>query len=210
MLKAITHLFSLAFGQQAGNGNVFHATDKCPECGTPLMQHADTNWLCPNLDCPAQLRARLEHWCSPGALDIAGGDAALVAQLISHGLARDAAELYRIKIAELAALPGMDKLSAQTFFDALTASQKRAAWRTLYGLDIPNVTPDEAKSLCRHFASVDNIFAASVERLMRAEGVSAAAARSLVHWHSDSVNRRFLKRLYKAGVNFKSDLYPTA
>ena len=208
MLKAITHLFSLAFGQQTGKGNVFHPTDKCPECGTPLMradrEDEQSAWRCPNLDCPAQFRARLVHWCSPGALDISGGDAALVAQLVSHGLARDAAELYRIKAAELAALPGMDKPSAQNFFDALTASQKRAAWRTLYGLDIPNITPDAARALCRHFASVDNVFAASVERLMQAEGVSEAAARSLVHWHSDSVNRRLVKRLFKAGVNFKA------
>ena len=212
MIKAITGIFSLAFGRQAGKGNVFHLTDKCPECGTPLMHtnrgEEEVGWRCPNLDCPAQLRARIAHWCSPGALDIAGGDAAFVAQLVGRGLARDVAELYRIKVAELVALPGRDKLFAQKFFDALTASQKRAAWRTLYGLDIPPVGPDEAKSLCRHFASVDNVFAASVERLMKAEGVSEAVARSLVHWHSDGVNRRLVKRLFKAGVNFKSELYP--
>ena len=208
MFKAITHLFSLAFGQHTGRENIFHPTDKCPECGTSLMradrEDEQSAWRCPNLDCTTQLRARLEHWCSPGALDITGGDAALVAQLVGLGLARDVVELYRIKVAELAALPGMDKPSAQKFFDALTASQKREAWRVLFGLGIPHVGPGEAKSLCRHFASVDNVFAASVERLMQAEGVSEAVARSLVHWHSDSVNRRLVKQLFKAGVNFKA------
>ncbi len=214
MLKAIGHLFSLAFGVPPGGGNVFHPTDKCPECGTRLMRRSQRDevaaWACPNLDCPAQLRARLVHWCSPGALDITGGDAALVALLVGRGLARDVAELYRIKVAELAALPGLDKSSAQKFFDALTASQKCATWRTLHGLGIPQVGPDEAKALCRQFASVDNVFAASVERLMKAEGVGEAVARSLVHWHSDSVNRKLVRRLFKAGVNFRSDLYPAA
>ncbi len=212
IIQSVARVFTLAFGKADGEGNVFHPTDKCPECGTSLMRarrgDAVDAWTCPNLDCPAQIRARIVHWCSPGALDIAGGEAAFAAMLVGRGLARDVAELYRIKVAELAALPGMDKDSAQKFFDALTASQKRAAWRTLYGLDIPQVGPDEAKSLCRHFASVDNVFAASVERLMKAEGVSEAAARSLVHWHSDGVNRRLVKRLFKAGVNFKSELYP--
>jgi DNA ligase (NAD+) len=208
MLKAIANLFTLALGRSADARKVFHPTDKCPECGTALMQPDGGNWRCPNLDCPAQLRARLLHWCSSAALNIAGGDAALVAQLVDHGLAYDAAELYRIKVAELAALPGRDKLFAQNFFAAVTASQKRAAWRTLSGLGIPNVGPDEAKSLCRHFASVDNVFAASVERLMKAKDVGAATARSLVHWHSDSVNRKLVKRLRKAGVNFRAELYP--
>lgn len=211
MIKSIGKFFALVFDQSAGTGNAFHPTDKCPECGTPLMR-ADrqdesleaAGWSCPNLDCPARMRARIEHWCSPGALDIVGGDAALVAQIVGKGLARDVAELYRIKLAELVALPGLDKDSAQKFFDALTASQKRDAWRVLFGLNIPHVGPDEAKSLCRQFASVDNVFAASVERLMKADGVSEVAARSLVHWHSDGVNRKLVRRLFKAGVNFKA------
>lgn len=145
----------------------------------------------------------MEHWCSSAAMDIAGGDAALVAQLVGKGLARDVAELYKLRVAELAAMPGRDKDSAQNFFDALTASQKREAWRLLFGLSIPLLGTEEAKSLCEHFKSVDNIFAASVERLMQAN-VSEAAARSIVQWQSDGVNRRLVKRLFKAGLNFKA------
>lgn len=206
MIKSIGKLFARAFGRPAAGGQTFHPSQTCGECGTPLMRAADRGeWHCPNLDCPAQIRARIEHWCSRGAMDIAGGDAAFVALLVGHGLVRDVAELYRLRVAELAALPGMDKNSAQNFFDAITTSQKRAAWRVLYGLDIPHVGAAEARSLCRHFAAVDNVFAASVERLKQAEGVSETVARSLVQWHSDGVNRRLVRRLYKAGVNFKSE-----
>jgi DNA ligase (NAD+) len=162
------------------------------------------DWRCPNLDCPAQIRARIEHWCSPAAMDIPGGDAAFVAILVSKGLVRDVAELYRLRIAEIAALPSMNGDSAKQFFDAITASQKREAWRLLFGLSIPLVGEAESKSLCKHFGSVDNVFAASADRLMKADGISEAAARSVVHWHSDNVNRKLVKRLFKAGLNFKS------
>jgi DNA ligase (NAD+) len=207
MIKSIGKLFALAFGNQAGGGKTFHPSKTCPECGSKLFAEAGSdveNWRCPNLDCPARIRGRIEHWCSPGAMDIAGGDAALVAQLVGKGLVRDVAELYRLRVAEIAALPGMDKDSAKNFFDAITASQKRDAWRVLFGLGIPQVGAEEAKSLCRHFASVDNVFAASAERMMQAEGVSEILARSIVHWHSDSVNRKLVRRLFKAGVNFKA------
>src|SRR5690242_15366751 len=119
MLKAISKWFGSLTGNTSGNGQSFHPSDKCPECGTPLMRTAErSDWRCPNLDCPAQIRKRIEHWCSPDAMDIVGADAAFVAKLVGSGLVRDVAELYRLKIGEVASLEGMDQLSARKFFDA--------------------------------------------------------------------------------------------
>ena len=137
-------------------------------------------------------------------MHIAGGSAELAAKIVKSGLARDVAELYRIKVAELAALPGLDKDSAQKFFDALTASMKREAWRVLFGLGIPNIGATEAQVLCRHFPTVDALFAAGRERLQKLEGVTEIMARSLTHWSGDPVNRKLVRRLEKAGVNFKN------
>lgn len=144
------------------------------------------------------------HWCAPEAMGIAGGDVTLVTRLVDRGLARDVAELYRIKVAELAALPGMDMDSARKFFEALTASMKREAWRVLFGLDIPNLGAAEARLLCQHFATIDDLFAVGRERLMKLPGVTEIMARSLTHWSGDPVNRKLIRRLEKAGVNFKT------
>ena len=48
---------------------------ECPECGTPLraMKEGDIDLRCPNArSCPAQVRGRVEHIGSRGALDIEG------------------------------------------------------------------------------------------------------------------------------------------
>lgn len=212
MIKSALKRFSLAFGNQAGDGRTFHSTQTCPECGSNLCAEArgaEQVWHCPNPDCPAQVRRGLVHWCSPEVMDIAGGDAALVAKLVGKGLARDVAEFYRIKVTELAALPGMDKGAAQKFFDAITASMKRDAWRVLFGLNIPLVGATEARALGKGFLTVDAVFAAGVPRLMKDAGMSEVVAQSIVRWHSDSVNRKLVKRLFKLGVNFKSELYQT-
>ena len=207
MTNPFSKLVAAFFGSPTGAKQTFHPTKTCRECGTRLMREAgpeEEGWRCPNLDCPARIRARIEHWCSPSAMDIEGGDAALVVTLVSKGLVRDVAELYRLRIAEIAALPGMNADSAKQFFDAITASQKREAWRLLFGLSIPLIGEAESKSLCKHFGSVDNVFAASADRLMKADGISEAMARSVVHWCSDNVNRKLVKRLFKAGLNFRS------
>jgi NAD-dependent DNA ligase len=63
---------------------------------------------------------------------------------------------------------------------------------------------ETARQLCRHFAAVDDILAAGPERLMKQAAVSEAIARSIACWYGDSVNRRLVRRLQKAGVNFKT------
>ena len=223
MIKATTKILASAFGGQIETKSILHPSAKCPECGSKLSKselrpgaedgsrgrsrHPELEWLCPNPDCPAQVRRGLVHWCSPEVMDIAGGDGALVAKLVGKGLARDVAELYRIKVAELAALEGVGKEAAQKFFDAITASLKRDAWRLLFGLGIPLVAAAEARALVGGVPTVDAVFAAGVPRLVKDAGVSEAVAQSLVRWHSESVNRKLVKRLEKSGLNFKSELY---
>ncbi|MCX6896014.1 MAG: hypothetical protein NTZ16_11055, partial [Verrucomicrobia bacterium] len=147
----------------------------------------------------------LAHWCAPEVMDIPGADAALIAQLVGWGLVRDIAELYRLKVAELAALPGGDEVSVRKFWDAIAASRQREAWRLLVGLEIPLVGAAEAQLLTAGFPTVDAVFAAGAPRLMQDAGVSAAVAQSIIRWHSDSVNRQLIKRLQKAGLNFQSE-----
>ena len=38
---------------------------------------------------------------------------------------------------------------------------------------------------------------------MKLEGVTEVMARNLTHWHGDPVNRKLVRRLGKADVNFK-------
>jgi DNA ligase (NAD+) len=56
-----------------GSEREFVMPELCPECGTPLrpMKEGDIDLRCPNAQsCPAQVRGRVEHIGSRGALDI--------------------------------------------------------------------------------------------------------------------------------------------
>jgi DNA ligase (NAD+) len=56
-----------------GTERAFVMPTECPECGTPLrpMREGDIDLRCPNArSCPAQVRGRVEHIGSRGALDI--------------------------------------------------------------------------------------------------------------------------------------------
>ncbi|GAA1753944.1 NAD-dependent DNA ligase LigA [Agromyces humatus] len=56
-----------------GTEREWHMPERCPECATPLrpMKEGDIDLRCPNAEsCPAQVRGRVEHIGSRGALDI--------------------------------------------------------------------------------------------------------------------------------------------
>src|SRR4029077_15718617 len=87
------------------------------------------------------------------------------------------------------------------------ASKKRDLWRGGYGLGILHVGAGGAKGLGRCFATLDEVFTASVDQLTECEDVGEVIAQSIVQWHGDDRNRKLIERLRKAGMNFGSALY---
>lgn len=212
--EIIPAVVQVVTAKRTGSESVFAFPKHCPECGSHVTRSgADGEQVvlrCTNPDCPAQVRGRLEHYCSRGAMDIEGGGEALVAQLVKAGLVHDVADLYKLSLAELLQLERMGEKSAQNFLAAIEASKSRDLWRLLFGLGILHVGSGVAKSLARAYETLDDLMAASVEQVNAIEDVGEVIARSVVSWFGDSRNRDIVERLRKAGVNFTSSLYNAA
>jgi DNA ligase (NAD+) len=212
--EVIPAVVDVVLTKRTGKEVPFRFPRNCPECGTKVSRSAGAEegdegvvWRCLNPDCPAQVRGRIEHWCSRGAMDIEGGGEVLARQLVGQGLVRDVADLYTLKLGEVAGLERMGEKSAKNFLDGVTASKSRDLWRVLYGLGILHVGAGVAKALGRCFASLDDIFAANADQLTECEDVGEVIAGSVVQWHGDNRNRKLIDRLRKEGVNFQSELY---
>jgi DNA ligase (NAD+) len=212
--EVIPAVVDVVLTRRTGKEIPFRFPKNCPECGSAISrstsqseEDAGVVWRCVNPDCPAQVRGRIEHWCSRGAMDIEGGGEVLARQLVHAGLVGDVADLYSLTLDEVANLERMAEKSAKNFLDGVSASKTRDAWRMLYGLGILHVGAGVAKALGRCFATVNEVFAASVDQLTQCEDVGEVIAQSVVQWHGDSRNRKLLERLGKAGLNFGSELY---
>ncbi|MBU6401607.1 MAG: NAD-dependent DNA ligase LigA, partial [Verrucomicrobia bacterium] len=215
--EVIPAVVEVVRARRTGGETAFVFPKTCPECGSKVSRSAGVtpedegvDWRCLNPDCPAQVRGRLEHWCARGALDIEGGGEVLIAQLVRSGLVRDVADLYRLKLAEVAALERMGEKSAQNFLEAIAASKQHDLWRLLFGLGILHVGAGVAKSLGRSFASLDDLLAAGVDQLTEIEDVGGVIAQSIVQWHGDPRHQKLIERLRQAGLNFKSAHYQPA
>lgn len=198
--------------RRKGTESPFRFPRECPECGTPVIKESTVEgegvvWRCPNPDCPAQIRGRIGHWCSRGAMDIDGAGDVLVMQLVKAGLVRDVSELYRLKVEEVAALERMGEKSAANLIEGLAASRQRDLWRLLFGLGILHLGAGGAKALARAFPDLDSIAGAGADELVNVDDIGTVIARSVEQWFADSRNRDLIQRLRRVGLNFNSALY---
>ena len=217
--EVIPAVVGVVVAERTGREKSFEFPDKCPECGAKVSRDSEevegaspgasakVVWRCSNADCPAQVRGRLIHWCARGAMDIEGGGEVLIGQLVKNNLARDVADLYELKLEQLAGLERMAEKSAQNFLNGVVASKTRDLWRLIFGLSIFHVGAGVAKSLGRSFRTLDDLMSERVERLSEVEDIGEIIARSLHHWRGDRRNRNLIERLRGHGVNFKSALY---
>ena len=82
-----------------GTERAFVMPTRCPECGTPLSpaKEGDVDLRCPNArSCPAQVRGRVEHIGSRGALDVEALGEVTAAALTQPFAPRDAAARRRV------------------------------------------------------------------------------------------------------------------
>ncbi len=174
----------------------------CPVCGSAIEHPSeDVFSYCTNVSCPAQLRERLRHWCSRGAMDIEGIGDVLASQLVDAGLARNVADLYDLDAGALARLPRMGEKTVQNVLDALEGSKGRGLARVLAALGILYVGGQNAALLAGDFGTADALAAASREDLVATAGIGERIAESVAFFFAQPPNLAVIERLRARGLD---------
>ena len=155
---------------------------------------------CTGASCPAQLQGRLQHFASRTALDIEGLGEKLATQLVSMGLVKTFADLYRLDLPKLLTVERMGEKSAQKLLDAIARSRKTTLRRFLYGLGIRHVGEATAKALAEHFRDVRKLFDATEDDLTRVRDVGEEMAKVIGAFFKQAQNQQVVEDLLAAGV----------
>ncbi len=175
--------------------------DICPACGASTERVGDEVYrYCTNVSCPAQLKERLAHFASRGAMDIEGLGMERVIQLVEAGLLHDVADLYLLEREQLIALERFAELSADNLLKAIDASKTRSLARLIVGLGIRHVGERNAALLAARYASLDALCVVSLEELTAIPGFGAIVARSVYDFCQEERNRDLLAKLTRVGV----------
>jgi DNA ligase (NAD+) len=180
----------------------FRMPRRCPACGAEIVRlEGEVAHRCPNASCPSQLRERILHWASRGAMDIDGLGDMLARQLVGKEVVRDLADLYELDVETLSGLERMGKVSAGNLVAALERSKSRGFRHVLYGLGIRHVGVSAAGALAEEFGSMEALLAADRDRLEQVEGIGPTLAESVREFFDAPENRAVVARLAAHGVD---------
>lgn len=199
--------------ERDGSERPFAMPSACPACGTALRpeRQGDKDIRCLNArSCPAQLRERLFHVGSRGALDIEGLGEKSAGALLDCGLLSDEAGLFALTAEDLMRCPffirdaGSDEPelaeNGRVLLDQLRSAHERPLWRVLVALSIRHVGPTAAQGLGRAFGSISAIESASAEELAAVDGVGSVIAESIIEWMGEAWHREIIASWQRAGV----------
>lgn len=179
---------------------------QCPECGATLVRvEGEAAHYCPNEDnCPPQIKGRIEHFVGRKAMDINLGEEN-VNLLYQKGMIKDIADLYDLKINDLAGLDRWGETSAKNVIDSLERSKSVPFERVLFALGIRYVGATTAKKIVNAMKNIETIEKASFSDLQTIEEVGERIAQSIVDYFAMEKNRTIVTRLKDAGLQFQID-----
>jgi DNA ligase (NAD+) len=184
------------------NRKPFKMPKNCPECGSAIHHvEGEVAYRCVNAACPAKRKESLLHFAGRHAMNIDGLGDKIVDQLVDKGLVKDVADLYSLKLEDLAGLERMAEKSAQNLLDEIEASKKNSLARLIYALGIQFVGERTAQLLAEHFSSLEELAAATEEQLIEVPEVGPKVAASIAEFFSEPANLKLIKKLNKAGVH---------
>ena len=179
----------------------------CPSCGAKVFRDIDESALrCTNTDCPAQLRRNLIHFASRDAMDIEGLGEAVIDQLADSGLVKTPADIYLLKVDQLAEMERLGERSANNIISAIEASKKNELYRLIIALGIRHIGKRAAKLLAERFGSIDSIMGASFSEINSIDGFGEIMSQSVVEYFSLPQTKEYISRLASYGVNMREEI----
>ena len=179
----------------------------CPECGAPLVRvEGEAAWRCPNeIGCPPQIKGKIEHFVSRKAMNIDGLGEETIDLLYRQGLLHNIADIYSLRLEDIASQERLGEKSAQNMLAGIEAS-KNVPWsRVLFALGIRMVGETTAKKIAKRFNSIDTLQWATTEQLCAIEDVGPQIAENIVKYFEDIRNLEILERLRQAGLQMEGE-----
>ncbi len=188
--------------KRKGGERPFYMPTVCPSCGEKIVYDSDAEAAarCVNSSCPAQLSRSIEHFASKDAMNIDGLGPQIVELLLREGLIHDVADLYNLKVEDIAALERMGEKSARNLIDAIENSKSAGLERLVYALGIRNVGEVAGAALAARFGTLDALMMASVDELVTIEDFGEITAECVTGFFAHKPNIELCERLKACGV----------
>ena len=199
------------------DARAFKFPPACPFCGTAaemreMKQDAkkddiEGEWVyCPNVECPARLRARLRHFVSRPAMDLEGLGSILIDHLVDSGKVKKPADLFGLTREDLLGMEKIADLSADNLLQALEDGKRRSLARVIFALGIDGVGESTAKELVKFFGSYEKMRDAPVESFIFVPDIGAETTMEIRRFFEKG-GAAEIEALRAAGVTWEDETF---
>jgi len=182
--------------------------DKCPVCGSKVYKPEDEVAIyCVNSECPSQIKGKLIHFASRGAMDIEGLGEALVDLFVEEKLIRNFDDIYSLKDKrdKLIEIERLGEKSVDNLLNSIEGSKKKPFSKVLFALGIRYVGSGAAKKISDYFLDIENLIQATEEEILNIPEIGPSISSSIVEYFSNEHNLKVINNLIKHGLNFKEE-----
>ena len=201
--EIIPKIIEVDLSKRADNTKKIVFPKVCPSCGSELEREVDgVIFYCNNINCPAQLQKRIEHFVSRDAMDIDGLGESLVAKLVEKNLIKKIEDIYSLDYEKIITLDKLAEKSVENLREAIENSKKQPLHKVLFGLGIRFVGAKTSKIIADYFKSIEAIHQSSYEELLEIEEIGEKIAKSIIQFFQSEENILTINRLKEVGVQF--------
>jgi DNA ligase (NAD+) len=205
----IPKVVGVDLSQRPQNSVVLQIPTMCPDCQTKLVKlESEVALYCVNENCPAQIKGKLIHFASRGAMDIEGLGEAIINLFVDKGYLKSFVDIYNLpKIAdELKSLEGFGQKSIDNLFASIEKSKIQPFHKVLFALGIRYVGAGVARKLTNAFKTIQNLKNKSTEELEQVDEIGPSISGSLIQYFSNSENISIIDLLIEKGLNFETEI----
>lgn len=204
----IPKIVSVVLDERPKNSRPTKPPENCPVCKSKINKPENEVALyCENPECPAQIKARLIHFASRGAVDIEGLGDALIDLFVEKGFIKHFSDIYHLNEQrnELIKIDRLGEKSVDNLLSAIEKSKSQPFAKVLYAIGIRYVGAGAAQKIVDHFGSIDKIIFANEDDILSIYEIGPSISKSIKNFFSDKKNIHLIEELKKAGLNFVSE-----
>ena len=191
--------------KRTGEEKEFIMPKVCPVCGAPtIREDGEAVTRCTGIECSAKALRNIVHFASKEGMEIDGLGYSIIEQLLDKKLINNIADIYSLKLEDVASLKKNGKKFAQNLIDAIEKSKSNDLFKLITGLGIRHIGAKSAKNLARKFRTMDNLMNASIEKLSVQNDVGEITAKSIYEFFREEQSIDLINKLKLAGVNMES------
>lgn len=191
--------------KRTGEEKEFIMPKVCPVCGAPtIREDGEAVTRCTGIECSAKALRNIVHFASKEGMEIDGLGYSIIEQLLDRKIINNIADIYSLKLEDVASLKKNGKKFAQNLIDAIEKSKSNDLFKLITGLGIRHIGAKSAKNLARKFRTMDNLMNASIEELSVQNDVGEITAKSIYEFFREEQSIDLINKLKLAGVNMES------